>query len=154
LNSNINANHLLINPTFIPYLHHTPLLIKKGPLLTNLQCFMKLKMITNIFRIFDPTISKYFSLNWLRLLIIFILSPFPLWIHQSRYQILFSILINTLYNEFKILIKYFQSSLIILISLFFIILTNNFFEIYSPTSLPHQDIWDFVFPFLYQYELI
>jgi len=91
---------------------------------------MKLKMIINIFRIFDPTTSKFLSLNWLRLLIIFTLAPCPYWIYQSRYKILLNFIINSLYNEFKILIKYSQSNLIILISLFFIILRNNFFGLF------------------------
>jgi len=101
---------------------------------------MKLKMIINIFRIFDPSTSKLLSLNWLRLLIIFALTPYPYWIYLSRFQMLLNLFINTLYNEFKILIKYSQSNLIILISLFFIILRNNFFGLfpYIFTSSRHM----------------
>jgi len=60
----------------------------------------------------------------------FALVPYPYWIYLFRFQILLNFFINTLYNEFKILVKYSQSNLIILISLFFIILRNNFFGLF------------------------
>jgi len=86
-------------------------------------------MIFNIFRIFDPTTS-FFRLNWFSIIIIFFLIPFPLWIFQSRYELIFISFIKFLFNEFKILIKYSQSNLIILISLLIIILFNNLFGLF------------------------
>jgi len=86
-------------------------------------------MDLNIFRIFDPTTS-FLRLNWFSIIIIFLLIPFPLWIYESWYQIVFINLIKFLFNEFKILIKYSQSNLIILISLFIIILFNNLFGLF------------------------
>jgi len=49
---------------------------------------------------------------------------------RMKINTLFNTIVNTLYNEFKILVKYSQSNLIILISLFFIILVNNFFGLF------------------------
>jgi len=48
---------------------------------------MRLKMIINIFRIFDPSTCSSFLSNWIKLIIVFILIPFLLWVCQSRYEI-------------------------------------------------------------------
>lgn len=91
---------------------------------------MNLKMIINLFRIFDPSTSIRFSLNWLRIIIIFFIFPFQFWLIPSRYIIIWNIIINFIYKEFKILISYSYSNIIIFISLFIIILINNFIGLF------------------------
>lgn len=87
-------------------------------------------MINNIFRIFDPSTRPSFSWNWLRILIVLILAPYPLWIQASRFSITWLIINKFIHKEFKILINYSYSNLLILSSLFTIILFNNFIGLF------------------------
>ena len=87
-------------------------------------------MITNLFNIFDPSTSINLSLNWLRIFLIFLIFPYQFWLIPSRYIILWNIIINFIYKEFKILISYSYSNIIILLRLFIIILTNNFMGLF------------------------
>lgn len=87
-------------------------------------------MITNLFNIFDPSTSINLSLNWLRIFLIFLIFPYQFWLIPSRYIILWNIIINFIYKEFKILISHSYSNIIILLRLFLIILTNNFIGLF------------------------
>lgn len=91
---------------------------------------MKMKMIRNIFNIFDPSTNQTFSLNWINSMIIFVTTPFIYWHSPSRYSFRWFLLINFILKEFKILIKYSFSNLIIFISLFRRILLNNFIGLF------------------------
>lgn len=101
--------------------------------------FMKLKMIINIFIIFDPSTSINLSINWFSLIIMFFLLPMGFWSQSSRLTVSYYILVNYLFKEFKVLITYSFSNLIIFISLFLIILFNNFIGLfpYIFTSSSH-----------------
>jgi hypothetical protein len=55
--------------------------------------------------------------------------------------------LKTLYNEFEILVKYSQSNIIMLISLFLIILSNNFFSLFPYVFTSSRHILSFPFPF-------
>lgn len=96
-------------------------------------------MIINIFNIFDPSTRINLSLNWLRILIIFFIFPYQFWIIPSRLFIIWNLLLNFLFKEFKIIIRYSYSNLIIIISLFFIVIWNNFIGLfpYIFTSSSH-----------------
>lgn len=87
-------------------------------------------MIINLFNIFDPSTSINYSLNWIRIILITILFPFQYWLIPSRYIIFWNLIIKFIYKEFKILISYSYSNIIILISLFLIILFNNFIGLF------------------------
>lgn len=87
-------------------------------------------MITNLFSIFDPSTSINYSLNWIRIILIIILFPFQYWLIPSRYIIFWNLIIKFIYKEFKILISYSYSNIIILIALFLIILFNNFIGLF------------------------
>lgn len=87
-------------------------------------------MIINLFSIFDPSTRINFSLNWLRILIIILLFPYQFWLVPSRYIISWNIILNFLFKEFKILINYSFSNLIIFISLFILIIINNFLGLF------------------------
>lgn len=82
-------------------------------------------MIINLFNTFDPATGINYSYNWGRALIVFIIMPFSFWAHSSRYFIAWALIINYLTKEFKILINFSYSNLIIPMSLFIIILSNN-----------------------------
>lgn len=96
-------------------------------------------MIINIFNIFDPSTNLYFSLNWLRTLIIFFIFPYQFWFIPSRLSILWNLILNYLFKEFKIILSFSFSNLIIFMRLFIIILWNNFIGLfpYIFTSSSH-----------------
>jgi len=91
---------------------------------------MKMNMIINLFRIFDPSSSKSTSINWIRIFIFILTFPFQFWLIPSRYIIFCHKLINFIFNEFKTIILYSYSNLIFFISLFRLILINNFFGLF------------------------
>jgi F-type H+-transporting ATPase subunit a len=84
----------------------------------------------NIFSIFDPTTNYYLSLNWLRILIIFFLFPFQYWLLPSRFIFFWIKFIKFIFIEFKALINYSYSNIIIFIRLLLIILLNNFLGLF------------------------
>lgn len=90
-------------------------------------------MITNLFRVFDPSTSIFsYSLNWLRSLIGFLLLPISFWLVPTRSLYLWNLIINTLQKEFKTLIgpSGFNGRAFIFINLFTIILFNNFLGLF------------------------
>lgn len=93
----------------------------------------------NIFSIFDPTTSIFLSLNWLRTLLILFLIPYQFWFTPSRLLFIWKSIINYLFNEFKILINYSYSNLIIFIRMLLFIFFNNFLGLfpYIFTSSSH-----------------
>nr|YP_009667293.1 ATP synthase F0 subunit 6 [Phryganopsyche latipennis]APQ47894.1 ATP synthase F0 subunit 6 [Phryganopsyche latipennis] len=100
-------------------------------------------MMTNLFSIFDPSSSiMNFSLNWISTLLGIMLIPTSLWLIPSRYFTMWNLIINTLHKEFKTLIgiQYYSGSTFILISLFSMILFNNFLGLYPYifTSTSHM----------------
>lgn len=96
-------------------------------------------MIINIFNIFDPSTNLYFSFNWLRILIIFFIFPYQFWFAPSRLSILWNLILNYLFKEFKIILSFSFSNLIIFIGLFTLILWNNLMGLfpYIFTSSSH-----------------
>lgn len=84
-------------------------------------------MINNLFSTFDPATSISYSLNWIRTLLILILIPFSYWVIPNRINVLFNNIIIKLHNEFKILLGVKSKGItLIIVSLFFFILINNF----------------------------
>nr|YP_010872931.1 ATP synthase F0 subunit 6 [Pheidole malinsii]WGV34130.1 ATP synthase F0 subunit 6 [Pheidole malinsii] len=97
-------------------------------------------MMMNVFSIFDPSTSMLTSLNWLSMTIILLFLPSQFWLIPSRLTIMWTITINYIFNEFKILISYSFSNLIIFISLMIMIFFNNFLGLfpYVFTSSSHM----------------
>nr|QBG38591.1 ATP synthase F0 subunit 6 [Acropyga donisthorpei] len=87
-------------------------------------------MMMNLFSIFDPTTAMNFSLNWFSMLIIFFIFPFQFWLIPSRFHMFINTIMNTILKEFKILINYSLSNLIIFMSLFMFIIINNFLGLF------------------------
>lgn len=90
-------------------------------------------MITNLFSVFDPS-SRIIniSLNWLRTFIGLIIIPTIYWFIPSRYNIFWNNILLTLHKEFKILLgtSGHIGTTLIFISLFSIILFNNFIGLF------------------------
>nr|UUF67480.1 ATP synthase F0 subunit 6 [Statilia sp.] len=101
-------------------------------------------MMTNLFSVFDPSSSiMNLSLNWLSTFIGLLLIPTSLWLIPSRSTMMWNLIINKLHEEFKLLIgkkKINKGSTFIFISIFSIILYNNFMGLfpYIFTSTSHM----------------
>nr|YP_010032714.1 ATP synthase F0 subunit 6 [Dermestes lardarius]QOW08035.1 ATP synthase F0 subunit 6 [Dermestes lardarius] len=94
--------------------------------------------MTNLFSTFDPS-TNFGSLNWTSTFIMFLLIPPFFWLIPSRFNMLWNKIIFTLHYEFKTLIGKSSGSTMIFISLFSLILFNNFLGLfpYIFTSTSH-----------------
>lgn len=99
-------------------------------------------MITNLFSVFDPS-SRIFTLtlNWMSTFIGILLIPSAFWLIPSRYHVFWNRILITLHKEFKTLLGTtgHNGSTFIFVSLFSIILFNNFIGLfpYIFTSTSH-----------------
>lgn len=90
-------------------------------------------MITNLFSVFDPSSSIFnLSLNWIRTFLGILIIPSIYWLIPSRYHIFWNTILSTLHKEFKTLLGPIghNGSTFIFISLFTIILFNNFLGLF------------------------
>lgn len=90
-------------------------------------------MIRNLFSVFDPSSSIFnLSLNWLRTFLGILIIPSIYWLIPSRYHIFWNNILLTLHKEFKTLLGPIGSngSTFIFVSLFSIILFNNFIGLF------------------------
>nr|YP_009441660.1 ATP synthase F0 subunit 6 [Byturus ochraceus]AOY39179.1 ATP synthase F0 subunit 6 [Byturus ochraceus] len=98
-------------------------------------------MMANLFSSFDPSTNMNLSLNWLSTILFFLFIPSMFWLIPSRMNMLWIKIIMTLHNEFKILLgnTNIKGSTLMFISLFSIILFNNFLGLfpYIFTSTSH-----------------
>nr|YP_010952869.1 ATP synthase F0 subunit 6 [Quadrella coronata]WMQ53289.1 ATP synthase F0 subunit 6 [Quadrella coronata] len=98
-------------------------------------------MMTNLFSIFEPSSSIFnLSLNWSSTLLGIVFIPYLYWSSPSRWSLLWSKIILTLYNEFKALLtSYHSKSILLFISMFTFIVFNNFLGLlpYVFTSSSH-----------------
>nr|QEM01933.1 ATP synthase F0 subunit 6 [Abscondita chinensis] len=97
-------------------------------------------MMTNLFSSFDPSTSMNLALNWLSITLGLLILPSMYWMIPSRINYLWIKMCLTLSNEFKIILKNknMKKSTLIFVSLFSLILFNNFLSlfpyIFSSTS--------------------
>nr|ALO76255.1 ATP synthase F0 subunit 6 [Schizonycha sp. SCH01] len=98
-------------------------------------------MMSNLFSSFDPSTSFNTSFNWLSTIMGIYMIPMSFWLIPSRYTFMWIKIINTLHIEFKILIGNIniKGSTLIFISLFSMIMFNNFIGLfpYIFTSTSH-----------------
>lgn len=90
-------------------------------------------MITNLFSVFDPSSSIFnLSLNWISTFIGILIIPSIYWFIPSRYTIFWNTILLTLHKEFKTLLgpSGHNGSTFIFVSLFSIILFNNFIGLF------------------------
>nr|AKQ49216.1 ATP synthase F0 subunit 6 [Bryodema miramae miramae] len=102
-------------------------------------------MMTNLFSTFDPSTNVFnMSLNWTSTFLGLYLIPSMFWLMPSLINILWNKLTLTLNNEFKTLLgqKSFQGSTFIFISIFIVMLFNNFMGLfpYIFTSTSHMTL--------------
>nr|YP_009406918.1 ATP synthase F0 subunit 6 [Typhlatya pearsei]ASA39441.1 ATP synthase F0 subunit 6 [Typhlatya pearsei] len=98
-------------------------------------------MMSNLFSTFDPSSSILnISLNWSSTLLGLAFFPLAFWAMPSRWILTWSLVMNTLHKEFKILLgpKNFSGT-ILFVSLFSLIVFNNFLGLlpYVFTSTSH-----------------
>nr|YP_010895097.1 ATP synthase F0 subunit 6 [Dorylomorpha alaskensis]WJW73623.1 ATP synthase F0 subunit 6 [Dorylomorpha alaskensis] len=99
-------------------------------------------MMTNLFSVFDPSTSIFnMSINWMSTFLGLLMIPSIYWLIPSRYNIMWINILNTLHKEFKVLLgpTGHNGSTFIFISLFSMILFNNFMGLfpYIFTSTSH-----------------
>lgn len=90
-------------------------------------------MITNLFSVFDPSTTIFnISLNWIRAFIGLLIIPYSFWLLPNRYNIIWNNILLTLHKEFKTLLGNNRENgcSFIFISLFSIILFNNFLGLF------------------------
>lgn len=90
-------------------------------------------MIINLFSSFDPSTNIGLSLNWIRRFLGILVIPSIFWLIPSRLNFLWIKIISILHLEFKTLIGSHQKTrgrTLIFISLFSIILFNNFLGLF------------------------
>nr|AEW49309.1 ATP synthase F0 subunit 6 [Locusta migratoria] len=102
-------------------------------------------MMTNLFSTFDPSTNLFnLSLNWTSTFLGLLLIPSMFWLMPSRINILWNKMNLNLHNEFKMLLgkNSFQGSTLILISIFIMMLFNNFMGLfpYIFTSTSHMTL--------------
>nr|APX40061.1 ATP synthase F0 subunit 6 [Neocrepidodera brevicollis] len=98
-------------------------------------------MMMNLFSSFDPSSTLNISLNWASTLIGVFMLPPMFWLVPARIHMLWNKIIKTLHLEFKILMgEKSKGSSLIFISLFSLILFNNFLGLfpYIFTSTSHM----------------
>uniref|UniRef100_A0AAU6PTG8 ATP synthase subunit a n=1 Tax=Homidia sp. TaxID=3054010 RepID=A0AAU6PTG8_9HEXA len=89
-------------------------------------------MMSNLFSAFDPSSNFHLSLNWISslLLISFLIPSF--WLTPSKFSTFLSLVSKKLHSEFKTLLgpSSLQGSSIMFISLFILIVINNFLGLF------------------------
>uniref|UniRef100_UPI0030FE1ECE ATP synthase subunit 6 n=1 Tax=Ixodes trianguliceps TaxID=347913 RepID=UPI0030FE1ECE len=96
-------------------------------------------MMMNLFSIFDPSTSNYFSMNWISITATMIMIPSCYWVIPSRYQILMKIMFSKIFEELMNNLSYNKHKFILLfLSLFISIFLYNCLGllpyIFTPTS--------------------
>nr|ALO76762.1 ATP synthase F0 subunit 6 [Sciobius sp. SCI01] len=101
-------------------------------------------MMANLFSTFDPSTNFNLALNWLSVILGILITPPMFWLIPSRISMIWIKMILMLHNEFKNLIKTenFKGSTLIFISLFMLILFNNFLGLfpYIFTCTSHMNL--------------
>lgn len=82
-------------------------------------------MITNLFRIFDPSTSITLSLNWTSIFTLFLILPLSYWIVRQRSGLIFKTLNNYIITEFKVVVRKTPEVILLILSTFTFILINN-----------------------------
>nr|ARX96683.1 ATP synthase F0 subunit 6 [Ampulex compressa] len=88
-------------------------------------------MIMNIFSVFDPCTSMFWSLNWFVFLLVILVLPNFYWVISSRFHFFFEKLMNLMYDEFKMIIKYSNLSIMYMfVCIFFMFIMVNFIGLF------------------------
>nr|YP_010329418.1 ATP synthase F0 subunit 6 [Haemaphysalis yeni]UNO53862.1 ATP synthase F0 subunit 6 [Haemaphysalis yeni] len=83
-------------------------------------------MVNNLFSIFDPSTSSWFSLNWCTMIILIFMYPSLWWASSSVFIISWKILLSKFFQEMMNNLKLFKyKNIVLFVSIFIIILMNN-----------------------------
>nr|YP_011017306.1 ATP synthase F0 subunit 6 [Amblyomma argentinae]WQF68969.1 ATP synthase F0 subunit 6 [Amblyomma argentinae] len=106
-------------------------------------------MMNNLFSIFDPATSNFFSNNWISLMFWLIILPLPFWANSSVFLTSWKILFNKLFQEVSNNISLNKKKFIIyLLGIFTIIMFSNFFGLMPYIFTPSSHL---VFTMLYSF---
>nr|YP_010424631.1 ATP synthase F0 subunit 6 [Cyrtorhinus lividipennis]USH90820.1 ATP synthase F0 subunit 6 [Cyrtorhinus lividipennis] len=97
-------------------------------------------MMTNLFSAFDPATSMHLSMNWVSTMLGMMLIPQMYWIIPSRQAIMWNMMSEMLFKEFKMILGEKSKGMsLMMVSLFIFILTNNLMGLipYIFTSSSH-----------------
>nr|UZG91771.1 ATP synthase subunit 6 [Dermacentor reticulatus]WLD06763.1 ATP synthase subunit 6 [Dermacentor reticulatus] len=97
-------------------------------------------MMNNLFLIFDPSTSNYFSMNWLALILWIFMWPYSYWSSSSLFSISWKNLLKNFFQEIENNLKPFKlKNCIIITMLFLFILMSNMIGLipYIFTSSSH-----------------
>nr|UZG91706.1 ATP synthase subunit 6 [Dermacentor reticulatus] len=97
-------------------------------------------MMNNLFLIFDPSTSNYFSMNWLALILWIFMWPYSYWMSSSLFSISWKNLLKNFFQEIENNLKPFKlKNCIIITMLFLFILMSNMIGLipYIFTSSSH-----------------
>lgn len=84
-----------------------------------------LKMINNLFSIFDPSASFNLPLNWIRIAIFLVIICPSIWVKTSPFYFIIQRIFNAIVKEFSVLLKGGKINIILFIGLFSLIIFNN-----------------------------
>nr|DAC76874.1 TPA_asm: ATP synthase F0 subunit 6 [Pseudomyrmex gracilis] len=87
-------------------------------------------MMMNLFSVFDPSTSNSLSLNWMSMMIFTLMIPMTFWLIPSRNYMLINLITSFIFKEFKTLLQYSFSNIILFYSMFLFILFNNFMGLF------------------------
>lgn len=88
-------------------------------------------MITNLFSSFDPSTNIFnFSINWISSFFILLFIPLSFWLIPNNNLIILLKIKKILFNEFKIILNKNNNFILIYISLFLVIILNNFLGLF------------------------
>nr|QGT34976.1 ATP synthase F0 subunit 6 [Evacanthus heimianus] len=82
-----------------------------------------MKMMTNLFSVFDPC-TGIFSLNWMSTIIFILIIPYNFWFIPNKLSLIYNNLLITLNLEMSMLMPY-KGMTMFMLSIFFLILVNN-----------------------------
>nr|UZT67452.1 ATP synthase F0 subunit 6 [Prosaspicera validispina] len=89
-------------------------------------------MMTNLFSIFDPMTSYYFSMNWVSMIMFMLFIPSVYWLIPSNYGMLWNLMMNFINKELKVSLSKMMNmyNLLMFVSLFVMIMLNNFISLF------------------------
>jgi F-type H+-transporting ATPase subunit a len=87
-------------------------------------------MIRNLFSVFDPSTSTNLPLNWTRTFLGLLFIPTRIWLIPSRHLTIWNLILSKLHNEFRNLLSKRKGGTFIFVSIFSLILFNNFLGLF------------------------
>nr|YP_009544242.1 ATP synthase F0 subunit 6 [Roisinitermes ebogoensis]AYO45650.1 ATP synthase F0 subunit 6 [Roisinitermes ebogoensis]URX52855.1 ATP synthase F0 subunit 6 [Roisinitermes ebogoensis] len=87
-------------------------------------------MMSNLFSVFDPSTSTNLPLNWTSTFLGLLFIPTSMWLIPSRHLTMWNLMLSKLHNEFSNLLSKSKGGTFIFVSIFSLILFNNFLGLF------------------------